>query len=110
MARSLTDQEIEWVRAAYWDPFHPLAPVIGNPQEADCIWTQAFSRGSNPKYNDKNFKRNIRILRRKARFDDAETFRLLQEDGIDPGNANGVLARLGIELAGALRQRRDHPA
>jgi hypothetical protein len=96
VARPLTKQEIHRVWASYLNPLKPSVPQIGDPQEADCIWTQAYSRVH---YSEAQLPSIIGAFRKEANNDDERTIELIIKDGFDPGSANFKLAQLGTEMS-----------
>lgn len=84
------------LRLAYFLPMVPMVPVMGDPQEADCLWVQAFSRKS---IAEKRLADVLAPLFQEAAGSEPEVFRRLILRGFDPGDANRRLARLAREIA-----------
>lgn len=79
----------------YLIPFFPCCPRIGNLEEADCIFIQAFGRNSIP---DAELGEVIWKILSKG-FSLTGIFTLLSRNGFESGEPNKVLARKTLALA-----------
>lgn len=84
---------------AYLVPFLPSCPAIGRLKNGDCIFVQAFGRGS---IADNDLGKALwDILKRTSTLD--ETFTILKYGGFRPGMSNRALAKYSMKLSDRLR-------
>jgi hypothetical protein len=81
--------------ACYLLPFLPCCPKIGNIEEGDCIWIQAFGRNSWP--DEELGKIICDILKKSSSLSEAFTF--IRYLGFDPGSVNKALSKHAVSLA-----------
>jgi len=76
-------------------PFLPCCPKIGEPEDGDCIFVQAFGRNS---ITDKDLGRIVwEAISKSASL--SETFTFLSYNDFDPGRVNRVLAKKTVRLS-----------
>jgi hypothetical protein len=79
----------------YFLSFMPAVPGLGKLLDADCIFVQAFGRN---KYTDEELNKVLGKFRKMAKYNDLETFKLLRQDGFDPGKSNLSLGLYAMRL------------
>lgn len=83
-----------WI--CYFLPFLPIVPRIGNPEEADCLFVQAFGRNE---FDDRSLGKVLWDVRSQAGMDDVEAFNMLVYRSFNPGKPNRALARVAMRLS-----------
>lgn len=79
----------------YLMPFLPCCPKIGDLEEGDCIFVQAFGRNSIP---DEKLGQTVwEVISKSSSL--SEIFTFLSYGGFDPGKANRALAKRVVRLA-----------
>lgn len=79
----------------YLLPFLPAMPRIGNVEQADCIFVQAFGRGS---WIDAVLGQILANVLIAAKGDDSSALNILRMRGFKPGESNFALARHAMRL------------
>ncbi|OGE80468.1 MAG: hypothetical protein A2660_01225 [Candidatus Doudnabacteria bacterium RIFCSPHIGHO2_01_FULL_45_18] len=80
----------------YLLPFWAAVPKIGELEEADCIFVQAFGRNN---YTDAELGRVLWDLRTEVRLSDLDAFNLLAQRAFEPGASNRALAKYAMQRA-----------